>query len=102
MKNKRRGKIRGQAEIPQIKGDNMGLVCEDLNVICENTIEKSGLTFNKKSEYGISSSKCDNGTPFDFGPSGGAIAPNTEVNAENQGVNSEVPRKPEFTPNDKK
>ena len=31
---------------------------------------------------------------FDYGASGGASSPNTEVNAESQGIRSEVPKTP--------
>lgn len=72
--------------------------CEDSYEVCENTMQISRKSEAKKAEYGISSTECDDGTPFDCGPSGGAISPFTEVNAENQGVNSEVPRKPSFRP----
>ena len=76
----------------------LGYVCEDPYEICENTMETSRLSEGEKAEYGISSAFCDDGTPFDCGPSGGAISPNTEVNSENQGVISEVPKKHHFTP----
>jgi hypothetical protein len=79
----------------------LGLVCEDEYESSENTIEFNRLSENKKAEYGISTTKCEDGTPFDLGPSGGAISPFTEVNAENQGVISEVPRKPDFCPDHK-
>ena len=78
-----------------------GLVCEDLYEICENTMYLSRISKSNGAEYGISSSVCDDGTPFDCGPSGGANSPFTEVNAENQGVITEVPRKPEFYPENK-
>lgn len=83
-----------------IENDILGYVCEDPYEICENTMETSRLSKGKKAEYGISSAFCDDGTPFDLGPSGGANSPNTEVNAENQGVSSEVPRKPNFMPDE--
>jgi hypothetical protein len=73
-------------------------VSEDDFEVCENTMETSRVSESGKAEYGISSTVCDDGTPFDCGPSGGAISPFTEVNAENQGVISEVPRKPNFRP----
>ncbi len=78
--------------------DILGFVCEDTYEICENTMQISRTSESEHAEYGISSAFCDDGTPFDCGPSGGAISPFTEVNAEGQGVNSEVPRKPRFTP----
>lgn len=78
--------------------DASGYVCEDPYEVCENTMEISRLSEGEKAEYGISSAFCDDGTPFDCGPSGGAISPFTEVNAENQGVNSEVPMKVHFKP----
>ena len=81
------------------KRDIKGLVCEDSYEVCENTMQISRKSEAEKAEYGISSTQCDNGTPFDCGPSGGAISPYTEVNADSQGVVSEVPRKPEFSPN---
>ena len=89
-------------KIPKLNKDAFWLVCEDSNEICENTMEISRKSEAKKAEYGISSTECDDGTPFDCGPSGGAISPFTEVNADHQGVISEVPREPEFRPNDKK
>lgn len=52
----------------------------------------------KKAEYGISSTVCDDGTPFDEGPSGGANSPFTVVNSENQSVINEVPKNPQFYP----
>lgn len=100
-KNKK-DKIRKEANLPDTNGDIVGLVCEDSNEVCENTMEISRKSESKKAEYGISSTVCDDGTPFDCGPSGGAISPYTEVNADHQGVISEVPREPEFRPNDKK
>lgn len=81
--------------------DEIGLVCEELYEICENTMHTVKTKEIKKAEYGISSTVCDDGTPFDCGPSGGANSPYTEVNAENQGVISEVPINPEFYPEDK-
>lgn len=82
--------------------DMMWLVSENQYEVCENTMHISRKSESQKAEYGISSTECDDGTPFDCGPSGGAISPFTEVNAENQGVISEVPRELEFRPNDKK
>ena len=78
--------------------DMLGFVCEDLYEVCEDTMQTNKASEGQGAEYGISSAFCDDGTPFDCGPSGGAISPFTEVNAENQGVNSEVPRKPRFIP----
>ena len=78
--------------------DILGYVSDDFYETCENTMETSRVSKSEKAEYGISSAFCDDGTPFDCGPSGGAISPFTEVNAENQGVISEVPRKPNFRP----
>ena len=95
-------KSREKADLPNTNGDILGLVCEDSYEVCENTMHISRVSEAKKAEYGISSTECDDGTPFDCGPSGGAISPFTEVNAENQGVISEVPRELEFIPNDKK
>ena len=86
--------------LPDDNGEILGLVCEDSYEFCENTMHLSRKSESEKAEYGISSTVCDDGTPFDCGPSGGAISPFTEVNAENQGVISEVPRKPEFYPNE--
>ncbi len=94
--------IREKADLPNTNGDILGLVCEDSYEVCQNTMQLSRKSESKKAEYGISSTECDDGTPFDCGPSGGAISPFTEVNAENQGVISEVPREIEFRPNDKK
>ncbi|MBQ8545767.1 MAG: hypothetical protein IJ437_02375 [Clostridia bacterium] len=96
-KNKKE-KIRESAHLPNTNGDILGLVCEDSYEVCENTMQISRISEAKKAEYGISSTKCDDGTPFDCGPSGGAISPYTEVNADHQGIISEVPRKPEFYP----
>lgn len=93
MKDKRNN-LKKQKE----KSDTLGLVCEDSYEVCENTMQISRKSEAVKAEYGISSTQCDNGTPFDCGPSGGAISPYTEVNADSQGVVSEVPRKPEFSP----
>lgn len=81
--------------------EEYGLVCEDEYELSENTMEINRLSKTKKAEYGISTTECEDGTPFDLGPSGGAISPFTEVNAENQGVISEVPRKPKYIPNKK-
>ena len=96
MKNEK--KVRPLNIVEGSEDDMLGYVCEDSYEICENTMEISRVSENGKAEYGFSSAFCDDGTPFDCGPSGGAISPFTEVNAENQGVNSEVPRKPHFTP----
>ncbi|MBO5379909.1 MAG: hypothetical protein J6A90_06260 [Clostridia bacterium] len=96
MKNEKKGRPLNIVEGSE--DDMLGYVCEDSYEICENTMEISRVSENEKAEYGFSSAFCDDGTPFDCGPSGGAISPFTEVNAENQGVNSEVPRKPHFTP----
>ena len=81
--------------------EEYGLVCEDEYELSENTMEINRLSKTKKAEYGISTTECEDGTPFDLGPSGGAISPFTEVNAENQGVISEVLRKPKYIPNKK-
>ena len=89
-------------KIPKIDNRTLGLVCEDEYECSENTMEINRLSEEEKAIYGISSTKCKDGTPFDLGPSGGAISPFTEVNADHQGVISEVPRKPEFRPNDKR
>ncbi len=86
--------------LPDSNGEILGLVCEDSYEICENTMQLSRTSESERAEYGISSAQCDDGTPFDCGPSGGAISPYTEVNAENQGVISEVPREQTFRPND--
>ena len=96
MKNEKKG--RPLNIIEGSEDDMLGYVCEDSYEICENTMEISRVSENEKAEYGFSSAFCDDGTPFDCGLSGGAISPFTEVNAENQGVNSEVPRKPHFRP----
>ena len=96
MKNEKKGRPLNIVEGSE--DDMLGYVCEDSYEICENTMEISRVSESEKAEYGFSSAFCDDGTPFDCGPSGGAISPFTEVNAENQGVNSEVPRKPHFTP----
>ncbi len=96
MKNEKKGRPLNIVEGSE--DDMLGYVCEDSYEICENTMEISRVSENEKAEYGFSNAFCDDGTPFDCGPSGGAISPFTEVNAENQGVNSEVPRKPHFTP----
>ena len=87
------------AKRPICEGNELGLVYEDGYELSENTIEFSEKQDQKKAEYGFSSAYCDDGTPFDHGPSGGSISPFTEVNAENQGIISEVPRKPHFIPN---
>ena len=93
MDKKNKSKI-----IPKKDSEILGLVCEDEYECSENTMEINRLSESKKAEYGISTTECEDGTPFDLGPSGGAISPFTEVNAENQGVISEVPRKPSFRP----
>ena len=100
MNNKKIEMDRPLVVEPDKKEENV-LVYEDLYEICENTMEMSRVSERKKAEYGFSSSVCDDGTPFDCGPSGGAISPFTEVNAESQGVATEVPRKPEFYPEDR-
>ena len=81
------------------KGE-IGLVFDDLYEVCGNTMHITKTKEIRKAEYGISSTVCEDGTPFDCGPSGGSNSPYTEVNAENQGVISEVPIKPEFFPED--
>ena len=96
-KNKR-AKIRGGNNIPSYNKETFNFVSEDLNSICENTMEFNKFTKRQRAEYGISTTECENGIPFDVGPSGGAASPNTEVNAENQGVISEIPKKPNYTP----
>ena len=63
-------------------------VSEDEYENCENTMEIE--EFNLEYDENI--------TLFDFGASGGAASPNTEVNAENQGIRSEIPKKPNFIP----
>ena len=99
-------KLRGNTKLkkdnakrPIYEGNELGLVYEDGYELSGNTIEFSEKHEQKKAEYGFSSAFCDDGTPFDHGPSGGSISPFTEVNAENQGIISEVPRKPHFIPN---
>ena len=86
------------AKRPVYDENELGLVFEDGYEFSENTMEFSEKHKHKKAEYGFSSAYCDDGTPFDYGPSGGSISPYTEVNSENQGVISEVPRKPPFIP----
>ncbi len=86
--------------LPDSNGKIVGLVNEDPDEICQNTMQFSKMSDLQKSEFGMSTTRCNDGTPFDCGPSGGAISPYTEVNAENQGVISEVPREPTFRPND--
>ena len=75
-------------EIPVKNEKNKVFVSEDEYENCVNTME-------------IDEANLENGeniTHYDFGASGGAASPNTEVNAENQGVTSEIPKKPNFTP----
>jgi len=77
--------IRDSVGLPDDNGKIVGLVSEDPHEICENTI---GYSRPHKS-----SSSRPKARGFDFGPSGGATSPNTEVNADGQGIISEIPRK---------
>ena len=86
MKSKING-IKNKKEIPFDDKKSKIFVSEDEYVNCENTMEIDEINL-------IGGNKA----LFDFGASGGAISPNTEVNSENQGVTSEIPKKPDFTP----
>ncbi|MBQ2810489.1 MAG: hypothetical protein IJF11_06310 [Clostridia bacterium] len=97
---KTKREIREALGLPNDNGKIIGLVSEDPYELCENTmtsnykmsLERGELERKRASERGFSSSVCQDGTPFDYGASGGATSPNTEVNADHQGVISEVPR----------
>ena len=78
-KNKKRN-LRDALGLPDDNGRILGVVSEDSMENCENTISNAEPL--KRIEQG-----------FFYGASGGATSPNTEVNAENQGVISEVPKK---------
>lgn len=59
------------------------------NLACENTMSYAPPVKNGYKQHGLMKDNV-----FDYGASGGASSPNTEVNAENQGVRSEVPSAP--------
>ena len=101
MKEKNQRNIRNIKNIPSANIGYANFVSEDFNLICENTMGINRFTKQHKAEWGISSTECEDGTKFDLGPSGGAGSFNTEVNAENQGIISEVPIAPEFRPKNK-
>lgn len=110
---KTKRKIREALGLPNDNGKIIGLVSEDPYELCENTMTSKSVSdmhprANKMkhtpsggaeratatlrtphSAFLISESEAEG---FDFGASGGATSPNTEVNADHQGVISEVPR----------
>ena len=95
-KDTNRINIRKNAGLPDDNGKIAGLVSEDPYEICENTIGYSrshkalSSLHTPSSSFHLSQNKAKS---FDYGASGGATSPNTEVNADGQGIASEVPRK---------
>ena len=87
--------IRNSVGLPDDNGKIAGLVSENPYEICENTIgyarshKALSSPHNPSSSFHLSKSKAKD---FDYGASGGATSPNTEVNADSQGIVSEVPR----------
>lgn len=75
-KNKKRT-IREAVGLPDDNGKILGLVSENPAELSENTISNA-LPLKRREQS------------FFYGASGGATSPNTEVNAENQGVIDEV------------
>lgn len=101
-KDANRINIRKNAGLPDDNGKIAGLVSEDPYEICENTIGYAPLYARRTQNNDTVKEFRQNQTareqhgmikPKFFEASGGATSPNTEVNADGQGIASEVPRK---------
>lgn len=117
-KDTNRRDIRKNAGLPDDNGKIAGLVSENPYEICENTIgyapfyarrtqnndtikefrqnqtvreQRKGVLKASKANFGVHGRSMMK--PKFFEASGGATSPNTEVNADGQGIASEVPRK---------